>query len=142
MEIREIKVDDYIQVAHLNKQLGYNFPKNKVKERIEKISTCTKDKILVAVDKNDLAIGFIHATPYELLYYESIVNILGLVVDEQYRKKGVGKRLLKAIEQWAKSNDYTGVRINTGLSRTEAHKFYRSCEYISNKEQKRFFKSF
>lgn len=142
MEIREIMVDDYIQIASLNKQLGYDFPIDEVKQRIEKNLSCTRDKILVAVNEENLVIGYIHASPYELLYCESLINILGFVVDEQHRNQGIGKQLLKSIEEWARSNNYKGIRLNSGGNRAEAHKFYESCGYICNKEQKRFVKSF
>ena len=55
-------------------------------------------------------------------------------------KKGIGKQLMQKIEQAASERDLVGVRLNSGETRTGAHKFYESIGYSSDKNQKRFLK--
>jgi GNAT superfamily N-acetyltransferase len=142
MNIRDIKIDDYKRVAELNKQLGYEYPPELVKLKIGEIIKKGTDKILVAADESDLPVGYIHASSYELLYFDNLVNILGLVVDEKCREKGVGKKLVIKIEEWAKTLNYKGVRLVSNFNRPEAHEFYKKCGYNNKKDQKHFIKMF
>ena len=48
--------------------------------------------------------------------------------------------LLKAVEQWSEEKNIHFVRLNSGTTRVEAHKFYRTNGYRDDKEQKRFIK--
>lgn len=63
-------------------------------------------------------ICFIHAQIYDVLYYESMVNILGLAVDSKFTKNGIGKSLMAKAEEWAKSKSIKLIRLNSGGART------------------------
>jgi GNAT superfamily N-acetyltransferase len=139
VNIKEIQLEDYAEVASLNEQLGYNYPVGKIKNRISKILNETKDKVFVGrIDEK--IVGYIHVSPYEVLYSDSIVNILGLVVDNGYRRIGIGKSLMEFTEKWAKDNKYNGIRLVSGWDREAAHKFYISCGFENRKNQKNFIK--
>ena len=139
--VREISVNDYNDIYLLNQQLGYLYEIEKVKERIEYITENTKDIILVAEQNNEV-IGFIHGSPYELLYSDSLMNVLGFVVKEKYRNIGVGKLLIGKFEWYAKENGYSGIRLVSGFDRLIAHKFYEKHGYTNRKDQKNFIKKF
>lgn len=141
INIRKIKITDYNDIYLLNQELGYSYAVEKVKERIVYITENTKDIILVAEQCNE-TIGYIHGSIYELLYSDSLINILGFVVKEKFRNTGVGNKLINAIECWAKKNGYTGVRLASGINRLNAHSFYQKHGYICRKEQKNFIKVF
>lgn len=47
---------------------------------------------------------------------------------------------MEAAEQWAKENDIYTMRLNSGLSRKEAHQFYRALGFDEKKEQLRLVK--
>ena len=47
-----------------------------------------------------------------------------LVVASSARRQGVGDRLVKAIEEWAKGHGCKRVTVATGLHRAGAHQFY------------------
>lgn len=55
-KIREMKVDDFKDVYLLNKELGYEYQEEKVKDRIKFILTNTKDVIFV-MELKDKIIG-------------------------------------------------------------------------------------
>ncbi len=141
INVREVKITDYTDIYLLNQELGYSYPKEKVKERITYITQNTKDIIFVAQQDNEV-IGYIHGSPYELLYSDSLINILGFVVKEKHRSTGVGNMLVNHFECWAKENGYRGVRLVSGFDRLSAHRFYQKHGYVNRKDQKNFVKMF
>lgn len=140
INVREIEITDYHDIHILSKELGHFCSIEKVKDRITYITKNTKDIILVAQQNNEV-IGFIHGSPYELLYSDSIINILAFVVKEEYRNIGVGSVLLKSLEDWAKEKGYFGIRLVTRFERIDAHRFYQKHGYINRKNQKNFIKT-
>lgn len=142
MNIREAKIDDYVSIQKLNRNgLGYDYPVEKTKEKLQIVLALPSDKIFVAECDNSI-IGYIHLEGYECTYCDSIKNILGIVVEENYRQKGVGRALIRQAEKWAKESGSIGIRLTSGFSRTIAHEFYQSCGYRYKKDQKNFFKLF
>lgn len=141
MIIRKVKPEDFEDIFILNLSLGYSYPKEKMKERIYYILKNTKDIILVVVIKQEV-VGYIHASPYELMYYDSLLNILGFVVKEEKRGSGIGHKLITELEKQAKERGFSGIRLTSGFNRIEAHKFYEKHGYINRKNQKNFIKTF
>ena len=60
------------------------------------------------------------------LYHGKHVWVHDLVIDEPYRSKGVGSRLLDWIEDWAAARDCTRFELASGLWRDRAHEFYEN----------------
>ena len=142
--IRKIRAADYPHIYLLNQDFNprlASFSEDRVKERIERITSSTDDMILVGEYNNEV-IGYIHGSPYELLFSDSLVNILGFVVKEQYRKRGVGTKLIASLEAWAKDNGFSGIKLLSHPSRIHAHRLYEHRGYIFTKEQKNFIKIF
>lgn len=46
-------------------------------------------------------------------------------VDPQERSKGIGKALLDAAKTWARQHGATHLELDSGLARTDAHRFYQ-----------------
>lgn len=84
--------------------------------------------------------GYIHAEKYQTLYFEPMINILGLAVSSGLRRRGIGRMLLKYAEHWANELGIHKIRLNSGASRKEAHSFYRAMGYNNEKGQIRFVK--
>lgn len=138
--IRQAKIEDYKDICKICcDDLGYNCSEELVKERLEGLDK-NNERVLVAV-YNGKVVGYLHAQIYKTLYFEELINFLGLAVSKEYRNKKVGTRLVNEIENWAKENGIKKVRVNSGFSRKEAHEFYRSLGYNNEKEQIRFLKS-
>jgi predicted N-acetyltransferase YhbS len=144
INIRKIKTVDYNNVYLLNQEFNpklYLFSAEKVKERIDYILQNTKDIIFVSEQSNEV-IGYIHGSPYELLFSESLINVLGFVVKEKYRNNGVGSMLIGHLESWAKNNGFSGIKLLTHPLRVNAHRFYERHGYIHTKDQKNYMKMF
>ena len=142
MKIREVKISDIGKITQLNKQLGYEYPEAKSKEKLSQLIKSDKDKIFVAVNDQDKVIGYIHGAFYRLIYYDDFVDILGFVVDEKYRGKDIGKALMAKLEEWAIQYGYKGLRLVTGEQREQAHSFYEKCGFTLHKTQKNYKKIF
>lgn len=91
-------------------------------------------------EKLQKVVGFVHAEVYESLYSYAGLNVLGLAVLPEFQGKGIGKELMHYLEVNAKNDSVSFVRLNSADYHLEAHKFYESIGYVSDKTQKRFMK--
>ena len=91
-------------------------------------------------DSRSRIAGVIHVEKYNVLYFPTMANILGLAVAADYRRQGIGSALLKRAEEWAHENGAYSMRLNSGESRKQAHDFYRAQSYTDDKKQLRFIK--
>lgn len=142
--IREAAEGDYADIQSLSDHcLGYDYDREKTRERLIYIMDVLggHHKIYVA-EIGGKIVGYIHACDYDLLYHDSMKNILGIAVREDARRQGVGRALLEAVERWAKDTGSAGIRLVSGARRTEAHEFYRACGYTENKFQLNLSKMF
>lgn len=138
--IREAVMQDADGIAEIcTNSLGYPCRSELVAKRLRDLDT-EKQKVFVAVEDNSVA-GFVHAELFQALYYEDLLNILGLAVRKSSRRKGCGTRLMEAAELWATEMNCTAVRLNSSSCRTEAHRFYEKLGYKNTKSQKRFIKA-
>jgi GNAT superfamily N-acetyltransferase len=83
-------------------------------------------------------IGWIHAFKTLRIESKPFIEIGGLVVDENYRGKGVGKLLINAIKNWSEQEEISTIRVRCHTKRKEAHLFYNKLGFSESKEQKIF----
>ncbi len=121
--------------------MGYENPPRLIAENIKRLSELSYDKILIA-ELNGEAVGFIHAENYDCLYAPPLKDLMSFAVKQEHQHKGIGSRLLKEIEEWAKETGRAGVRILSSDNRLSAHKFYISRGYVTEKTQMNFHKFF
>ena len=69
-----------------------------------------------------------------------MANVLGIAVSSQVRRQGIGSQLIHAAEIWARERNIYELRLNSGNTRKDAHKFYRSIGFDGEKNQIRFTK--
>lgn len=99
--IRQAKIEDYKDICKICcDDLGYNCSEELVKERLEGLDK-NNERVLVAVYNSEV-VGYLHAQIYKTLYFEELINFLGLAVSKEYRNKKVGTKLVNEIENWAK----------------------------------------
>ena len=138
MMIRDAVLADIQAIVLLNeREMGYAYPEEKAREQLRLLLSDPSQKMLVAECDGEV-VGYIHAADYLALYAPMLKNIMGIAVSSRHRRKGIGKALLTAIEDWAKETDAKGVRLVSGGTRTEAHAFYRACGYDGGKTQLNF----
>ncbi len=69
----------------MKNELGYSdCTESLVLQKFQKINF--ENEVVFVAKYKKKVIGFVHAQIYDVLYYESIVNILGLAVDSKFTK--------------------------------------------------------
>ena len=140
--VRRVKLSDAEDIYHINKtSLGYDYDLDKQKIKIQNVINDDTQVIFVADIGNKVA-GYIHLVNYDVIYADNYKNCLGLAVDNNYKRMGIGSALLSQGEKWAKENGAVGIRLCSGIERENAHKFYLSQGYVENKLQKNLRKIF
>ena len=139
MIIREATIEDAFAICNIScADLGYDCSCEFVSTRISNLDK-EREKVFVA-EVNGIVVGYIHAEKYQTLYAEPMINILGLAVSSEFRRRGIGGALLKHAECWANEVGIHRIRLNSGATRKEAHSFYRAMGYNNEKGQIRFIK--
>ena len=139
IEIRKINPSDAMEIQQISREdLGYECSLSLVEKKINSLDE-NREQVFVACKDGTVA-GYIHVEKYDILYFETMCNVLGLAVKKDFQKMGIGKALVLAGENWAKENGINYMRVNSGISRVAAHKFYQHLGYKSEKEQLRFIK--
>ena len=131
MEIREATINDIPELVVLMDQLGYPTSFDKMKSRFNAISSDASYHTLVA-DFDGNVVGM--AGLCTNLFYENdgtYVRILVFVVDSNYRRKGIGEKLIQKAEKWAKEQGANAIGLNSGNreERKDAHQFYIDMGY-------------
>lgn len=130
--IREAKLEDISELLYLYEQLGYPSTREELEKRLQIIFAHADYQTLVAIKGHKLVgiIGLIKGYSYE--HDVCYIKIAILVVDEDYRGKGIGKKLIQEAEKWAKLQDITTITLNSGNreERKSAHDFYQHLGYL------------
>ena len=135
LRIREAGAADADALAPLSAQLGYPADAATLAQRLVDIAARRAGVVLVAVDANDMILGFAQAEPRRLVFTEPFVELAALVVDESARGHGVGVALLAAVEAWARGQGFDRVRVRSNVVRERAHRFYLREGYAEKKHQ-------
>ena len=142
--IRTVQVKDALQIRDLCHQaLGYDSTIEKVAAQIEKFNQPDSGHFCFVYEEDQTGniLGYVEAEVYESLYSDAGLNILGLAVFPFAQGRGIGRQLMERMEDFAKSHQYTFIRLNSASHRKEAHVFYEHIGYEGNKTQKRFLKT-
>jgi GNAT superfamily N-acetyltransferase len=135
--VRKMLAKDAEAVNLLSAQLGYPLSPEQTSENIKAVLQSKKHIAFVAWHENRI-VGWIGAAQTIMIEVMPHCEINGLVTDEQYRGKGVGKLLIEKVKQWAKENGNNVVSLHCNLTRTAAHLFYEHIGFRAIKEQKYF----
>lgn len=140
--LRALKPTDTASIYEINKEaLGYAFSPEETARQLAKLSQDPHHFLLGYEDStNHDLLGYVHAEVYESLYSNAGFNILALAVSPQMQGKGIGKALLKGLEQETEKRGYKFIRLNSAEHRIDAHAFYEQVGYSCDKLQKRFIK--
>ena len=140
--VRQAVISDAEDIYYINKtSLGYDYDFEKQKLKIKAVLNDETQVIFVA-EADNRVVGYIHLVNYDVIYADNFKNCLGLAVDNDYKRNGIGSALLKQAEIWAKGNGAVGIRLCSGIEREKAHEFYQSQGYEVTKLQKNIKKIF
>lgn len=137
IEIRQIKPQDSTAIAELSRQLGYPLSQEQISKNIEVVLANKDHDAFVAVHEKQI-VGWIGVAQTIMIEMTPYCEINGLVIDEKFRGKGIGKLLIEKAKQWAKEKGNNMIRLRCNVKRKETHKFYQHLGFIETKEQKNF----
>ncbi|HTC76451.1 MAG TPA: GNAT family N-acetyltransferase [Edaphobacter sp.] len=121
--IRRLSPDDAEAAAELSGQLGYSCAVEDLRDRIDELSRAA-DRVAFAAVVDGQIVGWIDAAMERHLQSPASAVIGGLVVREDTRGLGVGKRLCLEVEEWARNKSVPLVRVRSQIKREDAHRFY------------------
>ncbi|PYI92044.1 MAG: N-acetyltransferase [Verrucomicrobia bacterium] len=132
--VRRARSTDAADVAELSGILGYPVDHETMQRRLERFGGREEHVVFVAEISGKI-VGWIHGVEHEFLVAGRIGEICGLVVAEGERTSGVGRRLVEALEQWARGRGLDQVSVRSNVVRTESHPFYEKVGYVRLKTQ-------
>jgi N-acetylglutamate synthase-like GNAT family acetyltransferase len=125
MNIRDAERSDSPALVRLLEQLGYPAGEDAVLRRLERIEGSAADRMFVAeVDGEVVGLAGIHVSP-SIEHDADAAKVSAIVVDEAFRRRGVGAALLAAVESEARARGCGVVFLTTADRRVDAHEFYR-----------------
>lgn len=84
---------------------------------------------LFVAKENNLIVGMLSLVIY-LVPSGQKAWIEDVVVDNNYRGKGIAKKLVNFALQFAKKQNITKIDLTSSYHRTEAHKLYESMDFV------------
>ncbi|MDT3426749.1 GNAT superfamily N-acetyltransferase [Paenibacillus forsythiae] len=135
LQIRNIGMNDLETITALLRGFGYPTTLNVMKERLEAVQNDPARCTLVA-EVDGRTVGMIELR--QVLSYckeqECIAELTAIIVEESLRRSGLGKRLIAAGEEWARSRQCKQIFLSSGnrVERAPAHAFYRHLGFEQN----------
>jgi GNAT superfamily N-acetyltransferase len=139
--IRRATSGDVDRLAELCGQLGYPLSSQQVQPRLAEIIQDELNDVYVAVGSDGRVIGWVQVYVRQLLMVERHAEMGGLVVDEQYRGRGIGRMLVDWAEAWARDHGCDALYLRSNVQREAAHRFYEGVGYRLVKTQRAYWKS-
>lgn len=136
--IRRAVASDAAELARLTSQLGYPASEAAIRTRLMRMIDASDDCLLVAEVSSGTLAGWIHGFLSQLLESDYRVEIGGLSVDERWRRNGIGRRLVRAIDDWGVERGAIELSVRCREERAESHKFYESLLFHHTKSQRVF----
>ncbi len=129
--IREPIYDDIPLILELLYELGRQKPQKdgeleKFKKLLKNYMQEDDKKILVAQDNDSKIIGMISMVFLPRLNQNTLeMYVPELIVSQNYRSKGIGKKLIDSSIEFGKEKKCHRIRLESGNQRIESHKFYK-----------------
>ncbi len=138
--IRLAKAEDAAAIAGLSKQLGYPATAEQSKSRLEAVIGSNEHAVFTACDGGEV-VGWVHVFLALRVESDPFAELGGFVVSASHRRRGIGRRLLAAAEDWTAGRGVTKLRVRSRLEREDARAFYENLGFSVTKEQRVYDKS-
>ncbi|MBU1568861.1 MAG: GNAT family N-acetyltransferase [Proteobacteria bacterium] len=135
MMTRKATNADCHAIAELTAQLGYLADVSEIRERLAKILPRDDYAVYVAEDDAGAIVGWIQTRISHLLGSGLMIEIVGLIVAENARRRGVGHILVQCAEKWALEHGANEIIVRSNTKRIASHLFYPSLGFQPAKSQ-------
>ena len=133
-EIRRASLGDAAEMTRLSAQLGYPMPPAEMTRRLTALLPNDLHYIAVSTSAGGL-LGWMHVEHRFSLEGGDRAELMGLVVDANARRAGVGRVLVGAAENWALSRGLRSLTVRSNAARELSHPFYEALGYAREKTQ-------
>lgn len=133
--LRSPEPNDSAAITILSEQLGYAASESETRAGLKSIKENHDNCAMVAVENGQI-VGWIHGFYTVRIEAVAFVEIAGLVIDENHRKKGIGKLLIEKIYDWARTKKCTKIVVRSNETRKETAIFYEKLGFKLNKVQR------
>ena len=133
IKIRMGNSSDIPELLPLMAQLGYPTTKEELLKRYESFVSFDGHAIAVACHEGHI-VGWVAWSTSKLFILDyTRIRIEGLIVDNHYRRQGIGKKLMLFVEEVAKKFRPVTIDLTSGLRRAKdgSHDFYKSLGYCN-----------
>lgn len=137
--LRQALPDDANRLAELSTVLGYPVSAIAMRQRLTHL--LGDGELVLVAEQSGSVVGWVHGSEQELLESGRRCEILGLVVDQEHRRQGIGRQLILAVEQWARERGILQVAVRSNVQRIASHEFYQRLGYHRAKTQHAYRKS-
>jgi GNAT superfamily N-acetyltransferase len=120
--------------------LGYPADEEEMAARLDIVLSATDRHVFVAAQGRRLS-GWIGIELRITLESGLKAEIVGLVVDAEARRTGVGKALVDVAEAWVRERGLHAVMVRSNVARVESHPFYEGLGFVRRKSQHVYFKA-
>lgn len=130
MIIRSAKIEDSRELSPLMHQLGYPHNISSMQKRLKVCMNSGTYYCLVAeIEKHIVALAFFII--YPSCYKDSNRCLLeALIVNEQHRRQGIGKELIKSLEKLAQEHNCSSISLISNTHRDKGTlSFYKNLGY-------------
>ena len=136
MTIRLATTDDWPDIHRLSRQLGYSeLAESDSRSNFAYILSNDSHQLWVYQDQQIM--GCLHLLVAHRMASTSFSEIVGLVVDEQARRRNIGRELVDAAKQWSQSSRLK-LKVRCYREREPTLLFYRACGFAESKQQQVF----
>jgi GNAT superfamily N-acetyltransferase len=133
-EIRAAVPLDAAELARLSGELGYPMSIDAMGPALLRLLSDMRHFIAVADDGGRL-LGWMHVEQRTSMQSADRAELIGLVVDGGARRRGTGRALVEAAEQWAQSRGLATLTVRSNVTRPVSHPFYEALGYVREKTQ-------
>ena len=138
--LRRARIGDAAELARLSAQLGYPQSADAFERRLRRLLISADHPVIVATgdgaaqDDTHL-LGFVAIERRLMLETGDRVEIVGLVVDDAARRRGIGQALVAAALDWARGIGIGEVIVRSNVAREQSHPFYEDAGFERIKSQ-------
>jgi GNAT superfamily N-acetyltransferase len=141
-QIRSAQASDAAEMTRLSAELGYPMSIDEMRSALGRLLVDARHWVAVADEGGDRLLGWMHVEHRTSMQSADRAELIGLVVDGSARRRGTGRALVAAAEQWAQSRGLAALTVRSNVTRELSHPFYEALGYVREKTQHLYRKRF
>jgi GNAT superfamily N-acetyltransferase len=132
--LRKWRPEDIPAMVAQTFQWGFETTEEKISAHLNRIDRLDNAEVFVAELDGKVA-GRVFVTEHITLGSEPFAEVHALVVNENYRRLGIGKALIEKAVEWSREKGFGILRLRTNANRPEANVFYPAIGFNLDKVQ-------